>query len=55
MSTMFLGKELTPVFESIWHGMPHSKHSNTSYWGVAAPDPIKSLLDCALFLRVKPV
>ena len=26
---MFLGRAFTPIFGSTWHGMPHSKHSNT--------------------------
>ena len=52
ISTIFLGSELMPSFESIWQGMPHSKHSNTIYWGVAAAD---SRLFCvAVPLREKP-
>ena len=31
---MFLGKALTPIFGSTWHGIPHSKHSKTIGEGV---------------------
>ena len=56
MSTMFFGNEFTPSFESIWHGMPHSKHSNTSYWGMAAPKIAPaSFFYCTIVpLREKP-
>ena len=47
---MFLGRALTPIFGSTWHGMPHSKHSKTI--GVGVPlTPFSFFEPIALLFR----